>query len=184
MHFQHVAFLLLLAFYVQGGDRLEQTTEVDAQVAKTKLKFSIQDANGVTLIHPSDIKTYEWGTHKIQLRKGLRDELLSKLRGSLIGGAPFSVVVNDRSVYKGNFTTSLSSISLNTYVINLFPLSRSPLKDDQIQISFGYPASTFVPTLSHIDDLRDSRMIKNTLESMGKLAEYPAIDSALESLGK
>lgn len=125
-------------------------------------KFSINDSDGTTVIDAADIRSYDWKTHTITLRKGLRDQLHTQFAGDLVGGHPFTLT-NGKASYGGHFTTSLSSMSLDSIVINLCPLS--DLKEDQIQITLGYPTSDVFTG----DDLRKNQSVKDTLESLGKI---------------
>ena len=156
-------FLVLLTSITGCGNRTQTVDTTDSDVSEPESSFSIEDSNGKTLIDASDIKSYDWDTHTITLRPGLRDELHTQLAGTLVGGQPFTVIANGKPSYNGSFTTSLSSSSLHSIIINLFP---SPdLKKDQIQISLGYPNEDVYDG----DDLRQNEAVKDALKSLGKV---------------
>lgn len=128
-----------------------------------KPSISIRDLNGKPLINVSQLISYEWTSHTLTLSSGTRDKLYNALSSSLVRGHPFTLNINDKVVYSGNFTTSLSSTSLDSVVINLFP---SPdLSEDQIQIQLGYPTQEVFQG----EDPRQNQWLKDSLETLGKL---------------
>ena len=119
-----------------------QTSVTAAEPDDAENNFRIVSPDGHEYITLNDIKSYDRRTHTITLVGGLRERLLKQLRSQLVGGCPFQVMAGERLLYEGNFTTSLSSISLDTPVINLNPIVPD-LTDEQIQVTLGYPTQEF-----------------------------------------
>ncbi|NEZ54358.1 hypothetical protein DXZ20_01315 [Leptolyngbyaceae cyanobacterium CCMR0081] len=105
--------------------------------------FSINSSDGIILITTNNIASYDWESHTITLKPGVKERLLTKLTPDLVSGHPFQLTAKGQPIYDGNFITSLSSITLNTPVIDLQSFDRIPLREDQIRIELGYPTEDF-----------------------------------------
>jgi hypothetical protein len=128
--------------------------------------FNIRSVNGDVIISTGDIVEYEWATHTIRLRPGVKDRVFHKLIGELIEGSPFEVYVGGRPVYRGVFTSSLSSISQSTVVIcDTWWDGKLHRSEDFIRLEIGYPSSMYFKGV----DPRGDASVRTALEDAGKL---------------
>ena len=81
---------------------------------------------------------------------------------SLIGGPPFTIFVDGTPQYSGRFTTSLSSLSVDDVVIDLFGAG---LENDELQLSLGYPSRN---AYTASNDPRQNENVIAALRAMGK----------------
>jgi hypothetical protein len=90
--------------------------------------------------------------------------------GQLVSGVPFVVIAEGKPMYKGVFTTSVSSRSFSCPVIVIDSIaSKAVAAKDQLSIGLGYPAATFF----HGDDPRFDPRIHTALRAAGKLTKGP-----------
>ena len=156
---------LRLALLVAGLSALGQSPAVAADAAPG---VDIRSEDGEVLIAADQIRSYEWTTHTLTLAPKVRGELFARLQGRLVSGVSFSVTVNGKVVYKGTFTTTLSSKSFSTLVIVLDAQSLDPkLRKDELRIQLGYPTAEFFKGM----DPRADRRIREALEADDKLTE-------------
>jgi len=128
--------------------------------------LSVKSLDGTTLIANQEIVSYDWKSHTITLKPGVRKRLSKRLAGDLVGGRSFEVTANGTALYRGKFTSSELPISLDAVVINLHPIDKS-LSDDQIRIELGYPSRQFFKR----DDPRNVEGIREALEAANMLKE-------------
>ncbi|TWT50654.1 hypothetical protein Pla22_33970 [Rubripirellula amarantea] len=121
-------------------------------------------ADAIVFSQP-DIVVYNWQTHTITLRRGLRAELRDRFSSHLVTGVPFSICVNDTPVVKGTMTTSLSSAAFDDIVLNLDPIDA--VNENQVKISLGYPTDAWFTG----DDLRASPVLYDALVSLSKIRD-------------
>src|SRR5262245_3291539 len=81
--------------------------------------FDIRTENGTVLIAADQILAYDWATHTLTLKPGVRKDLFMKLRTGLANGQIFTAAVDGKSVYQGTLTSLVSSASFATPVIVL-----------------------------------------------------------------
>ena len=162
-----LAVLLLLAPFLLGGCGAKANAEglaiylTKANIPPDKMgmlsHFEIADK---PVISQSDIVSYDWDTHEIQLTA----RAFSKLEAMEIPttGISFLVCVNKNPVYWGAFWTLVSSRTFNGVTIMLKP----PMYGENIiRIELGYPAPEFFSG----SDPRNNLAIKQALEKAGKL---------------
>ena len=121
--------------------------------------FALLDKQGKAILTDADIVAYDWDTHTIALRPGLREQLLSELSGQW----SFTAVTDGVVWYDGNFKSSMSSISANSIVINLY--KSEVLANEEVQVTLGYPSSDWFNGVDKRSDLH----ARSTLERLGKL---------------
>lgn len=130
----------------------------------------IRSEDGQVVIAADLIRSYDWATHTLTLAPKVRSELAERLRKdrSIVSGIPFAVAVGGEVIYKGQFTSTLSSKSFSLPVIVVdSPTEDSKLGTDQIQIQPGYPSSKFFKG----EDPRADKRIRDALVATGKLAK-------------
>ena len=180
LHFEEVADFQVVGWH-QVGETGEQVFTIkvadDKQLQfdihtgepwKVQAKvesFAILSADGSPLIAKNDIVAYAWKNHTLTLKRGVRQRLGKRLLNRLAGGYEFEVTADGQRFYRGMLTTSESSRSFSTPIINLNPLDKT-LTENQIRIDLGYPSSKFFKG----DDPRDANAIKRSLEK-AKLLE-------------
>jgi hypothetical protein len=132
--------------------------------------FDIRDADGKVLIAAEQIQSYDWATHTLTLAPKVREALATQLRNSkrLASGVPFAVTLDGKTIYKGNFTSVVSSKSFDTPLILVDGPSFDPkLDQDQLQIQLGYPSAQFFKG----DDPRSDTRIREALKAASKIGE-------------
>jgi hypothetical protein len=125
-------------------------------------RFAILDEDGRPILTDNQIANYEWRTHSITHRPGVRLDVKVKEGKSLVSGIPFTGVTDGVPCYRGVFTSSLSSIPQSLPVINLEPLTDTP---GLVQIELGYPSPEFFKG----EDPRWDKRVRETLQGIGKL---------------
>jgi hypothetical protein len=132
-------------------------------------EVDIRSGDGKVLIAADQIRSYEWTTHTLTLAPKVRDELVNRLRKErIVSGIPFAVAVGGKDVYKGKFTTVVSSISFSTPIVVVDAQAVEPkLGADQIRIQLGYPTAEFFKG----EDPRSDGRIREALKAAGKLTE-------------
>jgi hypothetical protein len=163
---RQLSFVLLI-----GGLELVLITNM-ANAGGAKKDFDIRTEAGTVLIAADQILAYDWATHTVTLKPGVRKELLGKLKRVLANGQSFIAAVGGKKVYQGTLTSLLSSASFATPVIVLDEAAFLPnsLKADQIRIGLGYPGKTVFKG----EDPRGDPVIEASLKASGKLALSPA----------
>ena len=167
-----------------GGMSLSDILEVDSdghremirrfgekidKLAAEPGEVDIRSEDGNVLIAADQIRSYEWTTHTLTLAPKVRDELAKRLpKGQIVSGIPFVVAVGGKEVYKGRFTTCLSSISFSTPIVVVDWQAMEPkLGTDLLRIQLGYPTAEFFKG----EDPRADRRIREALNAGGKLTE-------------
>lgn len=132
-------------------------------------EFSIRSTDDKVLLAADQIRSYDWKTHTLTLQPQARDELVKQLRtDQIVSGIPFVVTVGEESIYKGIFTTTVSSRSFSSPVIVIDAQSLEPKpREDELRIQLGYPTDNFFRG----DDPRADERILHTLKANKKLAE-------------
>jgi hypothetical protein len=155
--------LTIQADYIPKKD-LPPADAVPSVAQAVPPRFAIVDEDGNPIFTDAQISGYEWATHTLILQPGVTLDGTIKQRQRLVGGLPFSVVVDGITCYRGAVTTSNSSIPLSVPVINVQPLDR---KDGVVRIELGYPDRTFFRG----EDPRGDERVRRTLLALGKLRE-------------
>jgi hypothetical protein len=167
-----------------GGMSLSDSLEVDSdghremirrfvekidKLAAEPGEVDIRSEDGKVLIAADQIRSYEWTTHTLTLAPKVRDELGKRLpKDRIVSGIPFVVAVGGKDVYKGRFTTVLSSISFSTPIVVVDAQAvELKLGTDQLRIQLGYPTAEFFKG----EDPRADRRIREALNAGGKLAK-------------
>lgn len=134
---------------------------------KAKKQLDLRSRDGSVLIASDEIVAYDWSSHILTLKQGVRKNLQSKLRGSLANGHRFVVAVDGKSVYEGTVTSIISSSAFATPVIVVDEAIYLPkrLKENQVKIALGYPGEGIFKG----KDPRADPRIKASLKSAGKL---------------
>jgi hypothetical protein len=97
--------------------------------------FDIRSADGKVLIASKDIVSYEWSSHTLTLKPGVRAGLPLSLTG-----VEFCAAVRGKTVYRGKFVSLESSFRISTPVIIVDEQSADKnLGKEQIRIKLGYP---------------------------------------------
>jgi len=131
-------------------------------------EVDIRSENDKVVIAADQILSYEWATHTLTLAPNVQDELAKRLKARLVSGVPFAVSVSGKAVYKGTFTTTVSSRSFSTPVVVVDAQALEPrLGADQLRIQLGYPTAEFFKG----EDPRADRHIREALKTGGKLTE-------------
>jgi len=155
---------------VLGGFALVAITSAtysdDAKQTDAK-SFDIRSPSGEVVLAADQILAYEWDSHTLTLKPGVRKSLYEKLKGGLARGAPFVVAVGGAKVYEGAWKSVNSSVSSSTAVIVLDEGVFEPklLGEDQVRIALGYPSPNFFKG----EDLRGDARVKRALQAAGKL---------------
>lgn len=97
--------------------------------------FALIDGQGRAIITHADIVEYNWDSHTITLRPGLRQRLHDELGQPLLWGVGFTVVADGVACFDGKLKSSLSSFSSDSIVIDLF--KQEELENDQVRITLG-----------------------------------------------
>ena len=126
--------------------------------------FEIRDSDGRPIVTDRQIVSYDWKTHRITLKPGMKVEPPAKEGQYIVSGIPFAIAADGVVCYAGVFTTSFSSISQSVPVINLHPLEK---EEDILRIELGYPSEQFFRGV----DPRDDRRIRAAWTALGKLKE-------------
>ena len=129
--------------------------------------FDIRSPSGEVVLSADQILDYEWDSHTLTLKPGVRKRLYEKLKNGLARGAPFVVAVGGKKVYDGAWKSVISSVSSSTAVIVLDEGVFEPklLGEDQVRIALGYPSPNFFKG----EDLRGDARVKQALQAAGKL---------------
>jgi hypothetical protein len=132
-------------------------------------EVEIRSGDGKVLIAADQIRSYEWATHTLTLAPKARDELAKRLaKDRIVSGIPFAVTVGGKDVYKGKFTTVVSSMSFSTPIIVVDAQAVEPkLGADQLRIQLGYPTAEFFKG----KDPRGDRRVREALKAADKLTE-------------
>lgn len=139
--------------------------------AESNIDLDLRFDDGKTVVSDDQIVSYNWATHTLTLKPGVRKELAKRLRNNrMVSGVSFSVSVGGKDIYKGLFTTVLSSRSLSTPVIVVDLPSVEESGEDQLRIQLGYPGADFFKG----DDPREDRRIRDALATSGKLIDPAA----------
>jgi hypothetical protein len=138
--------------------------------ADPKSEVDIRSEDGRVVIAADQIRSYDWATHTLTLAPKVREKL-AELIGKdpqAISGIPFAVNVGGKVVYKGRFTSIVSSRSIATPIIVVNAQSGdSKLGTDQLQIQLGYPTAEFFKG----EDPRADKRIREALKAGDKLTE-------------
>jgi hypothetical protein len=161
--------LWLLVLVGSVGELLSITSA--AYAGDAMKQFDIRTVDGEILIATDQILAYEWASHKLTLKPGVRKKLYEKLKGVLATGQTFVVAVGGKKVYEGTWKSVISSSSCATAVIVLDEGVYEPklLGEDQIRINLGYPSPNFFKG----EDPRGNPLIKAALKASGKLKLAP-----------
>lgn len=128
--------------------------------------LDIRSPDGTVIISAADIVEYEWATHTMRWRPGVKNQVFQARLGELVHGSPFAVCVGGRPVYSGVFTSQFSSCSQKTVVICDFWREEggrdSP--DDAARLETGYPSEAFFEGA----DPRGNVSVRAALEASGK----------------
>jgi len=129
----------------------------------------LRSEDGKVFIAADRIRSYDWTTHTLTLEPKVREELAKSLRNDrIVSGIPFAVAVEGKVIYKGMFTTCLSSRSFKTPIIVVDAQAIEPeLGADQLRIQLAYPTAEFFEG----EDPRSDRRIQEALKASGKLTE-------------
>src|SRR5262245_38253180 len=100
--------------------------------------FRIVTRDGHTALDADDLVAYAWDSHTLRLRPGVRDRLRRDHLAGLVHGVPFAVVADGARCYDGVLTTSASSATQSTAVINLVPITEE-VGEDELAITLGFP---------------------------------------------
>jgi len=130
--------------------------------------LEIGSAAGKVLVRADQILSYHWASHTLTLAPGVRETLSQSLpRGQMAQGIPFVLRVDGKVVYRGTFTTVLSSGVIRGPVIVLDRHTLDArLGEDQIQIQEGYPGAI---ASDGREDLRRQLVVLEALIATGKL---------------
>ena len=132
-------------------------------------QLDIRSEDGTVLIAADQVLTYDWATHTLTLKPGVRKNLFMKLKGSLANGHTFSVAVGGKTIYHGVFKSIISSSSSSSPVILLDEAVYEPklLKESQVRIGLGYPGKEHFKG----EDPRDDPRVERALTASGKLTK-------------
>jgi hypothetical protein len=139
--------------------------------ADEKKSLHLRSEDGTVLVAADQIVAYDWPTHTLTLKKGVRDELLAKTKRHLAGGQIFVAAIGGEEIYQGRLTSLFSSASFSTPVIVLdeAAMLRKRLAADQVRIGLGYPGEGAFKG----KDPRGDPRIRASLEAGGKLRIDP-----------
>jgi hypothetical protein len=132
----------------------------------------VRSEDGKVVIAADQVRSYEWATHTLTLAPGVREELAKQLRNNrIVSGIPFAVTVGGKALYKGKFTSVVSSRSFSTPVIVVDARAVEPkLGEDRLRIQLGYPTAEFFRG----EDPRADPRLREALEAGGKLSRAGA----------
>lgn len=132
---------------------------------RLRKQLAIDSPNGTPIIAADEIVSYDWDTHTMTLKPGVKDRLSKKQLKQLIG-RKFEITAYGKTIYSGLFAASLMSRSINSPVINLQPMGDS-LSPNEIRIELGYPTEKFFKG----KDPRGAVEIRESLDEAGKLRD-------------
>ena len=133
------------------------------------MQLDIRAEDGTVLIAADQVLTYDWATHTLTLKPGVRKNLFIKLKGSLANGYTFGVAVGGKTIYHGVFKSIISSSSSSSPVILLDEAVYEPklLKESQVRIVLGYPGKEHFKG----EDPRGDPRVEKALKASGKLTK-------------
>lgn len=134
---------------------------------ESEFEVDLRSEDGKVVVSADQIVSYDWAAHTLTLKPGVRGELAKRLRNDrIVSGIPFAVCVGGKAIYKGAFTSVLSSksFSIPMIVVDL-PAVKEGDGEDQLQVQLGYPGADFFKG----DDPRSDRRIRDSLVMSGKL---------------
>lgn len=141
---------------------------VPSVAADPKPEVDIRSEDGRVVIAADQIRSYDWATHTLTLTPTVREKLARSIGkdSQAISGIPFAVNVGGKVVYKGRFTSVVSSRSISTVIIVVDAQSGdSKLGTDQLRIQPGYPTAEFFKG----EDPRSDQRIHEALKAGNKL---------------
>lgn len=156
----------LLLVLLVGGPLAPSDPPPTAEVIPPP-ELDIRSADGAVIVPAADILEYEWATHTMRWRPGIKDRVFRERIGELVEGSPFTVCVGDRPVYRGKFMSRHSSHSQDAVVILRFWQDAqgrfSP--DDAARLQLGFPSAEFFKGV----DPRSDPAVRAALKAADKL---------------
>jgi hypothetical protein len=160
-----IASLLLISLTVGGctsqkGEGFAiYLTEQDIPVSQMEALSHVEIADE-PVISMSDIVSYDWNTHEIELTA----EAYERVNSFTIptSGKSFVVCIDRNPIYWGAFWTPISSQSFDGVTIWVPSFSE---KENTIKLELGYPSAGFYSG----EDPRSNPEILQSLEQAGKL---------------
>ena len=160
----------LLVLMLLTGSRPGAPAPVDVSAGRdvaSAPEIDIRSVDGAVIVAAADILEYEWATHTMTWRPGVMNRVFQVRRNELISGSPFTVCVGGRPVYRGVFTSPISSFTQNTVVIVIGHFA----EDDQgrlphaARLQLGFPGQEWFAG----KDPRGDPAIRAALKAAGKL---------------
>jgi WD40 repeat protein len=161
-----------LAFSRDGHRLASGSEDGTVMIWDSADQFDIRAEDGTILIAVDQILAYEWATHTLTLKPGVRKNLFMKFKGSLANGHTFGVAVGGKTIYHGVFKSIISSSSSSSPVILLDEAVYEPklLKESQVRIGLGYPGKEHFKG----EDPRGDPRVERALKASGKLTKAKA----------